>query len=341
MPSATLRTSRMISSALVLFFVVGILLIDDAAAQQYVPVAQSNGSSTPRFDAKTSAESNADAWGEAEVSSRSSEIQTRPFSVSSKSRSAESRALTVPPPLFGSDSESDEEAERGAVRRTSYEAPAEQGESTERGGALSASAVRSSPDDAVDSSERRQESNSSASIPISPSRRAAKFFADSKKTDEEKNKPASSMTAVISVASSLGVVLGIFLLMTWLMRRARPQSMAKLPSEAFEVLGRAPLVGRQQAQLLRCGNKLVLISVSPTGVDAIAEIEDPAEVDRISGICRSSHTGSSTAAFKQVFDQLAPKNPSRGMFSRSDFDPLESEQDEYVSYGRGSETHAY
>ena len=55
-------------------------------------------------------------------------------------------------------------------------------------------------------------------------------------------------------------MLGIFFLVVWLLRRASPRGPAALPGEAFEVLGRAPLANRQQAHLLRCGNKLLLVS---------------------------------------------------------------------------------
>ena len=82
-----------------------------------------------------------------------------------------------------------------------------------------------------------------------------------------------------------------------------------------EVLGRAPLADRKQMQLLRLGNKLVLIAVSPTGTDTLAEITDPVEVDRLTGYCYQGHPNSSTVAFHKVFKsfEAAPKRKaSRG-----------------------------
>ena len=67
------------------------------------------------------------------------------------------------------------------------------------------------------------------------------------------------------LAGSLALVLGIFFLVVWLFRRALPQGRGVLPPEAFEVLGRAALANRQQAQLLRCGNKLLLVCVGAAG----------------------------------------------------------------------------
>jgi flagellar protein FliO/FliZ len=109
-----------------------------------------------------------------------------------------------------------------------------------------------------------------------------------------------------------------------LMRRAAPQGFTRLPSEAFEVLGRAPLFGRQNVHLIRCGNKLLLVSVTPAGTETLTEIVDPQEVDRLAGLCRQAGPQSSTAAFKQIFEQLAPKRPVRGAFSKDDFADYDS-----------------
>ena len=94
-------------------------------------------------------------------------------------------------------------------------------------------------------------------------------------------KSAGGLPSMISIAGSTGLVLGIFLLLVWIVRRKTPQALVRLPGEAFEVLGRAPLSGRQQVQLLRCGNRLLLVSVTPGGAETLTEITDPAEVDRL------------------------------------------------------------
>jgi flagellar biogenesis protein FliO len=120
----------------------------------------------------------------------------------------------------------------------------------------------------------------------------------------------------VTILGALGLVLGIFLLTAWGIRRAVPQALHPLPKEVFEVLGRAPLAGRQQAQLLRLGNKLVLVSLSPAGAETLTEITDPLEVDRVAGLCRQAQPGSATAVFRQVLDQFAPRRPSAGEVGR-------------------------
>jgi len=114
-----------------------------------------------------------------------------------------------------------------------------------------------------------------------------------------------SLQSALTMVSGLGIVLAIFLLVAWGMRRAQPKALGVLPSQVVEVLGRAPLAGRQQVYLLRCGVKLVLVSVTPDGAETLTEITDPFEVDRMSGLCEQNRSGSSTVAFRRVLDQYA------------------------------------
>lgn len=118
--------------------------------------------------------------------------------------------------------------------------------------------------------------------------------------------------SLVTVASSLAVVLGLFLVVAWAMRRAVPGASLTLPGEVVEVLGRATLAGREQVHLLRCGSKLLLVSVSQSGVEPLTEITDPDEVGRLAGLCRQSQPGSTTAVFRQVLQQMARPGTHHG-----------------------------
>jgi flagellar protein FliO/FliZ len=137
----------------------------------------------------------------------------------------------------------------------------------------------------------------------------------SKQKSQGANRPAppSGSRAISTVLGSLGVVLGLFFLVAWLTRRVRPKGSQALPKEAVEVLGRAPLAGRQQMHLVRVGGKLLLVSVTPTGAETLTEITDPAEVERLSGLCQMSQPGSITDTFRQVLSQFE-KEPAPGGF---------------------------
>jgi flagellar biogenesis protein FliO len=101
------------------------------------------------------------------------------------------------------------------------------------------------------------------------------------------NSKFASPTAA-TLAGSTCVVLSLFLVAAWLMKRAAPKSMQSLPTAAVEVLGRAPLVRGQHLQLVRCGGRLLLLSVSATSSQTLVEIGDPHEVESLLAACGGS-----------------------------------------------------
>jgi flagellar biogenesis protein FliO len=123
----------------------------------------------------------------------------------------------------------------------------------------------------------------------------------------ETGRKIGGLPSLVTVGGSLAAVLGVFFLLVWVLRRAGPPGPAALPGEAFEVLGRAPLANRQQVHLLRCGSKLLLVSLTPSGAETLTEITDPSEVERLAESCRRAKTHGGTAVFRRVFEQLAAK----------------------------------
>jgi flagellar biogenesis protein FliO len=126
------------------------------------------------------------------------------------------------------------------------------------------------------------------------------------------------------MVTALAIVIGAFLLFTWAIRRGGKSSGTRrgfLPSDVVDVLGRVPIAARQFAQLLRVGNKLVLVALTPEGPTTLTEVTDPAEVDRLVGLCQQMDPKSTTNAFEQVFQQFTTE-PTGGGFLGSD--PLPS-----------------
>ncbi len=118
-----------------------------------------------------------------------------------------------------------------------------------------------------------------------------------------------------SGAASLGIVLGLFLLVVLVMRRGMPKGATSLPHDVVEVLGRAPLVGRQQVHLVRCANKVLLVCVSPTSAQTLTEITDPHEVEQLLIACRGS--GAAAARVRQDTGTIRRSDQLR--FARSPF----------------------
>ena len=128
-------------------------------------------------------------------------------------------------------------------------------------------------------------------------------------TQPRSNKKNNVVTTILS---SLAIVIGAFLLLVWFSRKTLPRAASSLPSEAVEILGKSTLAGRQQLQLLRVGNKLILVHVTTTGAEALTEITDPAEVERLSALCSQSQAGSITATFRQVLQQFGNERTHEG-----------------------------
>jgi flagellar biogenesis protein FliO len=132
-----------------------------------------------------------------------------------------------------------------------------------------------------------------------------------KARDVPRAAPWGGPSSWLNVAGSLAAVLGLFFLLAWALRKTTPVACPLLPTEVVEVLGRAPLASRQQVHLIRLGRKLVLVSVTPAGVEALCEVTDAEEADRLAGLCRQGRPDSATATFRQVFHQLAGVSAGR------------------------------
>lgn len=122
--------------------------------------------------------------------------------------------------------------------------------------------------------------------------------------------------SVATTLSALAIVIGSILICSWLVRRGNRKNASALPRDVVSVLGRVPLAARHVAQLIRVGNKLVLISLTPAGAETLTEVSDPAEVDRLVGLCQQADPHSTTKAFEQVFKQLSLEPASPGFLGK-------------------------
>ncbi len=73
----------------------------------------------------------------------------------------------------------------------------------------------------------------------------------------------------------------------WLKSRVAP-STGGLPGEVWDILGRESYDVRTAVLLVRCGSRLLLLSSSPSGLQTLAQITDPVEVDCLAGLCQST-----------------------------------------------------
>ena len=119
--------------------------------------------------------------------------------------------------------------------------------------------------------------------------------------------------AIGTVVGSLAIVLGLFVVLVWCSKRFAPAGSTMLPKEAIEMLGRASLTPRQQVQLVRVGNKLLVVAISSTGVETLTEITEPTEVERLAALCRRQQPASASSSFSQILGQIS-REPARPGF---------------------------
>ena len=116
---------------------------------------------------------------------------------------------------------------------------------------------------------------------------------------------------LFSIGGSFLIVVAAFFLLVILFRKVAPQGNRPLPKEAFECLGRHFLTQKQQLQVLRLGNRIVLVSVLPEGVTTLAEITDPDEVVAFLGHFRRLDTNSATEVFRNTIASMSEEELNR------------------------------
>ena len=115
--------------------------------------------------------------------------------------------------------------------------------------------------------------------------------ADERVSDPRLQRRASPEATIAGEESSgwryfraLGVVagvLGVGLVGFWFFRRFIPGAITGNDSSLIKVLSRVPISPRHQVALIRVGERIIVVGVSPERIDRLTEINDPDEVFRL------------------------------------------------------------
>ena len=85
----------------------------------------------------------------------------------------------------------------------------------------------------------------------------------------------------------------------------------RLPNDAFDVLGRQAIDQRTSVILARCGSRILVLSLSPHGLQTLTEITDPVEIDCLAGLCRTTQRDHGLVeTFRTLLHKPAPKKPA-------------------------------
>ncbi|GAA5506647.1 FliO/MopB family protein [Novipirellula caenicola] len=91
----------------------------------------------------------------------------------------------------------------------------------------------------------------------------------------------------LTVASSLAVVLGLFAGFVWLTRRFSTGGSANgvIPKDVVQNLGSTSIDSRTKVSMIRCGNRIIVVAQTATGIHPLSEITDPNEVLQLTASC--------------------------------------------------------
>lgn len=96
-----------------------------------------------------------------------------------------------------------------------------------------------------------------------------------------------STSPVTQTLGSLLFVTALFACFAYWLRRNRGHRNANISAEAWEILGRGSLSPKHEFQLVRLGNRVLLLGYSSQSVHTLTEIEDPDEVNHLRSICKT------------------------------------------------------
>lgn len=120
----------------------------------------------------------------------------------------------------------------------------------------------------------------SSSRPLSPPSRS---LANPSKTGERRPLSGGSFWKTLSILAGLVTVIFIG---GKLLRKHAPHLGGGIPAEALEVLGKRSIDRGQVIYLVRLGSRVLVIGSASGGLQTLAEVSDPLEIDYLAGLCK-------------------------------------------------------
>jgi flagellar biogenesis protein FliO len=120
--------------------------------------------------------------------------------------------------------------------------------------------------------------------------------------------PRSWHHLVPKVGSRLALILGLLVGVVCLQRLLAGRAAAALPPDVVQVYGKVPMNSKQWLHLVRVGSRLLVLLDSQQGMQRLAEITDPHEVQTLIGRFqdRSGRTRSLPAEWLQQVNSVGP-----------------------------------
>jgi len=123
---------------------------------------------------------------------------------------------------------------------------------------------------------------------------------------------------MLKVAGWLLLVVGLVLGSAWTIKRFMPRTSAMFSSEYLKILARTYVGTRQAICLVKVPGKLLVVGSTQQSLRTLAEIDDPAEVERVLGELESRSPQSATRSFRELLSGVTGGGESRDRLSEAE-----------------------
>ena len=128
------------------------------------------------------------------------------------------------------------------------------------------------------------------------------------KSGEPRKQAAGSFWKTLIV---LAVIVAVILAAAKHLKKHGPRLSGGIPADAMELLGKRAIDRGQLIYLVRLGSRILIIGSSAAGLQTLGEINDPVEIDYLSGLCRQPTQSSGiTQGFLSLFNRQFAGSPA-------------------------------
>lgn len=126
------------------------------------------------------------------------------------------------------------------------------------------------------------------------------FTGDGEPTSQESDQMRPPYLDMARLAASLAAVLGLVVAGAWAFKRFAPRTAGMFGSGTLKVLARTYLGPKQMVSLVSVPGRLLVVGSTQQSVSTLAEITDPAEMERVLTVFERNSPKSASEAFKNI-----------------------------------------
>lgn len=114
----------------------------------------------------------------------------------------------------------------------------------------------------------------------------------------------SSASWIVETFSALVIVIALILLVRLAMRRMSGQGGANEVGGLVEVLARCPIAPKTHVVFLKIQQRIIIAAQSPSGLDTLADIDDPQEVAQLLAATDAAKDNSISHSFRNLMSRM-------------------------------------